>query len=107
MLMLVPRARSLIFLAAFAAAIAVSSTSPCVRAQSAQPPASRPSQTTPEWQIAAGGKMEFEVASIKPGEVGNSAGQTSHSILTTHRSLPADASLPTSRFLSTSGSLTS
>jgi uncharacterized protein (TIGR03435 family) len=68
--MLVPRARSLIFLATFAAAIAVSSTSPCVRAQSAQPPASRPSQTTPEWQIAAGDKLEFEVASIKPGEVG-------------------------------------
>jgi hypothetical protein len=76
--MLVPRDRSfswnslcsLISHGAFVAAIAVSSTLPCALAQSAQSPASPPSQSTPEWQLAAGGKMEFEVASIKPGEVG-------------------------------------
>lgn len=78
MLMRVPRDRSfswnslcsLISHGAFVAAIAVSSTSPGALAQSAQAPASPPSQSAPKWQLASGGKMEFEVASIKPGQVG-------------------------------------
>jgi bla regulator protein blaR1 len=76
MLMLVPRdrsfswnsVRSLISFAASVAAIAVSSTSPCARAQSALPPASPPSQSIPTWQTAAGGHMSFEVASIRLGD---------------------------------------
>jgi bla regulator protein blaR1 len=55
---------SLIFLAAFVSAIAVSSVSSNAQSQSALPPAS-PSQSAPEWQRAAGGKMEFDAASIK------------------------------------------
>src|ERR1700735_715735 len=54
----------LILLAAFVLAIAVSSVSSNAQSQSALPPAS-PSQSAPEWQRAAGGKMEFDAASIK------------------------------------------
>jgi len=38
------------------------------RTQSAMPVAPPPSQATPQWQIAAGGSMSFEVASIRPGD---------------------------------------
>ncbi len=63
--------RSLISFAASVAAIAISSTSPCARAQFALPPASPPSQSIPTWQTAAGGRMSFEVASIRLGDPGN------------------------------------
>lgn len=61
----------LIALAAFVSTIAVSSVSPYGQAQSA-PPRASPSQYTPEWQTAAGGKMEFEAASIKASPPGAS-----------------------------------
>ncbi len=56
---------SLIFLAAFASAITVLSVSSYSEAQSAPSPAA-PSQSNAESQKAAGGRMEFDVASIKP-----------------------------------------
>jgi bla regulator protein BlaR1 len=75
--MLVPRYRSfscatvcgLICSAAFAA-IAISLESADAQAHSAPPPASQTSQPIPAWQTAAGGKIEFEVASIHPAASG-------------------------------------
>jgi uncharacterized protein (TIGR03435 family) len=72
MLMLVSRdqnfswnsVRDLISFAAFVAAIAVSSTSPCLRAQSESPQ----SQSALERQTATGGHLSFEVASIRLGD---------------------------------------
>jgi bla regulator protein BlaR1 len=80
MLMLGPRYRSfswtascgLICSAAFAA-VAISSESLDSRAQSTPPPASQALQPIPAWQKAAGGKMEFEVASIHPTAPGASS----------------------------------
>ncbi len=74
MLMLVVRYRSFSWitvrnLICFAAFAAVSSESEDARAQSA-PSASQTSQAVPAWQTAAGGKMEFEVASIHPAAPG-------------------------------------
>ncbi|MGA9667787.1 MAG: TIGR03435 family protein [Terracidiphilus sp.] len=66
---------SLMCFAAFAVAIAVSSGAPDALAQSAPPPASQTSQPVPAWQTAAGGKMEFEVASIHPAAPGASTRQ--------------------------------
>jgi bla regulator protein blaR1 len=63
-------ARSLVSLAVFVASIAVSSTWPCARAQSALPPESPSSQSIPTWQTAAGGRISFEVASIRLGDPG-------------------------------------
>ena len=82
MLMLVPRYRnfsraavcSLICSAAFGA-IAVSSEAQDARAHSEPSPASQASQLVPAWQTAAGGKMEFEVASIHPAAPGASTRQ--------------------------------
>ena len=65
----------LICSAAFASAIAVLSESPDARVQSAPPPASQSPQPIPAWQKAAGGKMEFEAASIRPATSGTSARQ--------------------------------
>jgi bla regulator protein blaR1 len=62
--------RSLVSLAAFVVAIAVSSTWPCARGQSALPLAPPPSQSIPTWQTDAGGHMSYEVASIRPGDPG-------------------------------------
>ncbi len=62
--------RSLISVVALIAAITASSISPHSRAQSALAPASRPPQLIPAWQATAGGKMQFEVASIRPSEPG-------------------------------------
>src|SRR5665213_3146672 len=72
-----PRSRSfsciavcgLISFAAFTA-IAVSLISLKIRAQSATPSPYQTSQPVPAWQREAGGKMEFEVASIRPAAPG-------------------------------------
>jgi bla regulator protein blaR1 len=60
----------LLSLSPFVAAMAVLSTSPCARGQSALPLAPPPSQSIPEWQADAGGHMSYEVASIRPGDPG-------------------------------------
>jgi hypothetical protein len=65
---------SLVCCAAFGA-VAVSSTAPDAQAQSAPLPASQTSQPVLAWQTAAGGKMEFEVASIHPAGPGASTRQ--------------------------------
>jgi bla regulator protein blaR1 len=78
MLKPVPRRRSfsrfalcsLLSSAAFTAPIADLSTSPGLRAQAAPPPTSQSSQPIPAWQKPAGDKLEFEVASIRPGDPG-------------------------------------
>lgn len=62
--------RSRIFSAAFASAIVLSLGSLDARAQSAPPPAPRPSRPGLAWQKSAGDKMEFEVASIHPAAPG-------------------------------------
>ena len=56
-----------IYLATFAAGIIASPSSSKALAQSTPPPASQP---IPAWQRDAGGKMEFEVASIRPAAPG-------------------------------------
>ena len=79
MLMLGPHCRSFLRVAlrglicsAAIAAMAVSLESPDARAQSTPPSAPQTSQPIPAWQKAAGGKMEFEVASIHPTAPGAS-----------------------------------
>ena len=54
--------------------ISVVSYSPKLQAQSAGgTPAAQPAATIPQWQIAAGGKMAFDVASVKRNMAGPSA----------------------------------
>lgn len=54
-------------------AMAISSESPDARAQSTPPPAPKTLLPIPAWQKVAGGKMEFEVASIHPTAPGASS----------------------------------
>jgi bla regulator protein blaR1 len=63
---LVNSVRSLISVAA----IAILLKSPSAPAQAPSSPASPPSQLVPTWQTAAGGRMFFEVASIRLGDPG-------------------------------------
>jgi bla regulator protein BlaR1 len=67
--------RGMVSAAVFAAAIAVSTDSPGALAQSVATPSSQSSQPVPAWQKSAGGKMEFEVASIHPAAPGASMRQ--------------------------------
>ena len=69
MLMLIPRYGSFSSITVCglicSAALAVSSELPGALAQSVPPPAPQTSEPIPAWQKAAGGKLEFEVASIR------------------------------------------
>jgi hypothetical protein len=57
-------------IAGIAALIVLSPSGALVQAQTAAEPRSTESPQVPEWQKAAGGKLSFEVASIKPGTPG-------------------------------------
>jgi uncharacterized protein (TIGR03435 family) len=82
--------------AALALALIACATDPQTRAQSAAGNAPTAQAPTPQWQIDAGGKMEFDIASVKPDTAAQSA-------TTTHSNIPLgpqDAFSPTGGLLS-------